>query len=41
MDVTYQFQQVRVLFAQDGFVPVLEKVAVAMVPEVIADGLPR
>ena len=25
MDVTYQFQQVRVLFAQDGFIAVLEK----------------
>ena len=41
MDVTYQFQQVRVLFAQDGFIAVLEKVAAAMVPEIITDGVPR
>ena len=40
MDVTDQFQQVRVLFAQDGFVTVLEKVAVAMVAEIVTDGVP-
>jgi hypothetical protein len=41
MDVTYQFEQVRVLFAQDGFIAVLEKMPPAMVPEIITDGVPR
>lgn len=41
MDVTDQFQQVSILFTQDGFVAVLEKMAVAMVAEVKGDSIPR
>jgi hypothetical protein len=40
MNVTDQVQQVRVLFAQDGFVAVLEKMAAAMVAQVIHDSVP-
>jgi hypothetical protein len=39
MNITDQFQQVRVLFAQDGFITVLEKVAAAAVAQIIPDSI--
>jgi len=39
MNVTYQFQQVDILLAQNGFVAVLEEVAVSLVSAVIPKGI--
>jgi hypothetical protein len=39
MDVS--FQQVRDLFAQEGFIAVLEKMAMATVSEIVAHGVSR
>jgi len=40
MNVTDQLLQVRILFAQDGFVSVLEKVAAAMMSKIIPESIP-
>jgi len=40
MNVTDQLLQVRILFAQDGFVSVLEKVAAAMMSKIITESIP-
>ncbi len=39
MDISNQFQQIRIFLAEDGLVPVLEKVSVAPVPAVKGDGI--
>jgi hypothetical protein len=41
VDVTNQFQQVRLCLAEDRFIPVLEKMALPPVPQVETDGVAR
>lgn len=39
MDIAYELQKIRVLFADDGFVAVLEKVAASFISFVEGDGI--
>ncbi len=39
MDVAHQLQQVRILLAKYGLVPILELMTAAAVPQIEADGI--
>jgi hypothetical protein len=39
--ITGQFQEIRIVFAEDGFVSVLEKVAITTMSAIEVDGITR
>jgi hypothetical protein len=41
MDITGQFQQIRILLADDGFIPILEQMAMPLVPSVEINRIAR
>jgi len=41
MNISRQFKQIRVIFTNDGFIPVLKEMTIPLMPQVKIDHIPR